>query len=314
MRVIIVYLLYNPTKYGGWLSACKDALHPLSAQVMEYLVVDNAHPGQWTRKEPNGDIWIGGDNEAWEFSGWQKALQYLRKKRCDYDVLVLCNDAFRTNIDEYQRYLSAALLQYVSEHQTSAGVVQYINSHKGLLSDFVLKSVPFKINGLDHYNWARSNIIIIPYKKIISIKYDIYHDRDFFPSEYTENVLAEVKGISKSLKKHIVTYLCPGKPGAVGNYWHARFNLDALTYPIFCKKATSIINELHLSRVLHDNGCPVVDFRLIGALRLIDRKCKMVSNMLLKMYVKNQNRQNQLLFIYAVVVERKGVMHKIASR
>ncbi|MHB8131762.1 MAG: hypothetical protein ACYDEX_22535 [Mobilitalea sp.] len=311
MRVIVIYLQYDPNKYKGYLSDCKNILNSLSQDRVDYLVVDNAHPGQWIRKDVCGDTWIGGDNESWEFTGWNRALQYLRKKGEDYDVLIMCNDAFKTNIVEYQRYLSPELLQYVINHEISAGIVQYMNSIRGLAGDFILKSVPFEIKGIIHYNWARSNIVIIPYKRFISTILTFHRDCDFFPTEYDEDIFSRIRGMSVNLKQHLFAYLCPTISIIGRNYWHSHFRLNVNTYPLFCKKASSIINELHLTRILHDTGCPVVDFRLINALHIIERVCRIVSNTILTLYKSNQLCQNNILFIYAVVIERKGMMHKV---
>lgn len=78
MKVITLFLQYDTDKYPSAIEYFKKYLSNITYD-NQLIVIDNK---------------INGDNSLWEFSGWQKYVDLIRKEDLEYDAIIFANDSF----------------------------------------------------------------------------------------------------------------------------------------------------------------------------------------------------------------------------
>src|SRR5687768_13529389 len=94
VAVRVVFVQYDREKYRGALERLVSHLESLQELDYEVLVVDNARQGSWSHRASRRVLHIGGDNSAWEFSAFDRALALLDASHADCDAFVFVTDAF----------------------------------------------------------------------------------------------------------------------------------------------------------------------------------------------------------------------------
>ena len=122
MKLYVIYVQYDPAKYGEALDKLKGYLAKIENCQVTYVVVDNAISGNIVEKLTDDTIKIAGDNSIREFSGWQRGLDYVRQNHPDYDVVLLSNEAFETPGKSFLAdYAREELLHRCSENNSVIG-------------------------------------------------------------------------------------------------------------------------------------------------------------------------------------------------
>jgi hypothetical protein len=256
MKLVILYVQYKPKSYTGSFEQLKSYVDKIPFCKKQYFIIDNEYEGDVVQEIGNEVSKIGGDNSSWEFSGWQKGLDFLNAQKIEYDLVLLCNNAFLMNDGSslLERYAARAaylsyFLQSVVGRADSYGKEFQIESHK-------MKS------------WVCTNSFFIPRRFIQKIKSVITfnsHDMErFLPVEYNsgEIFLKEAAISQWYMDKALIEWLTKN--------WHGSFSLSNNTWDIFSRKVHSILNEVVLTARLRESGARVLDYRwpnIIGLLR-----------------------------------------------
>jgi len=237
MKIAVIYVQYDTKKYPHSLPYIVGQLNKTNLHT-EYVIVDNL------RKEKEEEVFgvfhiIAGNNKNWEFSGWQKGLDYV-KKNISHDVILFVNDSLKsygkTLLDDDKLkdmfYLS-------KKHNLLIGRI-----------DRSLISSELFFNERDLSSWICSNCFIGSSEIFQLLNVD---NTDLFNvNEITQDLklFMSSKEISSGLKRHIYLWL--------SKYWHSAFNAESDGI-LFKNKAKAIINEMLLTNRAMELGFRVFD-------------------------------------------------------
>lgn len=94
-KVIVLFLQYDDKKYPCALHYFKKFTNMLSKTTeVTYVTIDNKANDDFEVKLSEDEYLISGDNSLWEFTGWQKGLEFVYKNNFDYDCAIFADDAF----------------------------------------------------------------------------------------------------------------------------------------------------------------------------------------------------------------------------
>ncbi len=255
-QVIVLFLIYGDKfeKSGlGYLELIVRRMFP--ATVIDIVVIDNSLPESYV-KHCDGYVRIGGNNTLWEFSGWDRGLDYIKENiSCSrYAHVFFANDTF------HQRtYRDGKNFLDVFDSPILKGK-DVVKSAIGYLDDFP-KDV--QLCGIEYRYWIRSNIFSLP----IDIVYKLYpfaetiDSQAVFSSDY-EVFWSETDLISDNWKVYISSWLFGTENPKYPEYrlhWLKATSITADNYKFFKKKAKCILAEHYLSARLFDMKVPIID-------------------------------------------------------
>ena len=131
------------------------------------IVVDNALPRDFT-DERAGSLLIGGDNSSWEFSGFDRALNFLGADVWSYDFVHFATSAFNTLYVAYLERFEPSLLEVLANRAVCVGHIDCYNE-------------PVEVRGYHAQHWIRSCFFIFrrPKQKLWVVSCPSRMDRRF---------------------------------------------------------------------------------------------------------------------------------------
>ncbi|HAD83184.1 MAG: hypothetical protein A2509_11125 [Candidatus Edwardsbacteria bacterium RIFOXYD12_FULL_50_11] len=295
LSVAVIYVQYEPEKHNGSLSFFRGMLDRIQHD-FRFVIIDNKIGNKFPETLADGTILIGGDNSIYDFSGWQKGVQWIDGRNEKYDLIIFANDSYPLNINEYKGCLNSNLFYILKKYNLSAGVI-YNSNYRDWRRYFVLRPDEYRIGGCSFNYWVRSNFMIMPYNVRKIMKSVNEATNNMISPEYNEqNIFSDQ--VSRSLQKHILTYLCPEKEEDPKYIWHSRFVLARETYQHFRIKARVLLCEKLLGPYALSSDSFFVDIRTIGILHQMDRFVPRLVCNIIHWLKTNPNRQIYYLFIF----------------
>jgi hypothetical protein len=265
-RAIILYNQYSQSDADIKYHNFKNLFKYVTNVDFDYLVIDNYNEGDWVIKRKVKETIIGGDNSYREFSGWTKGYKYILEQEQSYDFIVLSNDKYDINVDQYSVAINDPVFSLIKSENLVAGNFYFRNALPRPLSYILFRPERYVINGNGSRYWVRSNFIISSYKLWTKVDMCILRKEMFFTAQYNDLPFRQPSGISQLLQDRIINYLCPQGKYNAELTWHSRFVLGPKTFDLFVDKATAILNELWLTMKLQKCKIQIVDFRLLAKL------------------------------------------------
>eukprot|EP01031_Cornospumella_fuschlensis_P050219 gene50219-61449_t len=212
----------------------------------DILIVDNAQPRTWTSTDATGTRIIGGDNGSWEFSAWDRGLEYLGNSIKHWDLIGLVTSAFRQSHTAYLDQLSEPLFRQGVGRARALGHIDY-------------GGAPVELLGVRTQCWIRSSFLLLPpcELQLLGRVASITDGNAFFSGDARAPFLEDAP-LSPQYRKDIIAWLC-GEGLGQGTTWHSRFDLTPETLVFFEQKARAILNEQRLSARLVAQGCQLMD-------------------------------------------------------
>lgn len=275
--IAVFFLQYDTAKYPDSLALVKKQLSRLEGFAFDLVVIDNKKLGDDEAKEQDGALLIPGDNSAWEFSGWNKAVRTARVRGKNYRAAIFINDSFINNRRQNLDWLSGPVLNYLSSNSMAGGILNYRNRYRGLRGYFLLDLDSYGIRKASFKAWLRSNFFILPWDKVPEGGFETWDPGDIFPKSWDPGIYLKEAPLSESLRRRLVNYLSPEGRFDPSDVWHSHFKLDQATFSFFTGKATAIINEMYLGQQLLEHSLPLIDIRLLSGLincRVFSRKAR----------------------------------------
>ena len=197
---------------------------------------------------------IKGDNSLFDFSGYQKGLDYIVENYAlnDNDLVLLVNDSFSQNFGNLQYNL---LQPSAFEFSPTTAI--------GFLDDF---PNPSSIDRISYKYWIRANFICLSYRILKYLNCRVVHDLDpkkIFsqnPEEFWNN---KTSVLAPNFKDYISTWLFGVGHHSKPEYqltWYKSEPFKSSKKDFFMKKASSIICEHYLSARLKDVNVKVQSF------------------------------------------------------
>jgi hypothetical protein len=209
------------------------------------IVVDNALPRDFMDQR-DGSLLIGGDNSSWEFSAFDRALDFIGADIWSYGFVHFATSAFNTLYVAYLERFEPSLLQALADRAACVGHIDYYNE-------------PVEVRGYHAQHWIRSCFFMLPPAEVKALGsfVSVADGTPFFSGSANAPFRADAP-ISAHYREYITQWLTGDGVGQ-GVSWHSKFALTRETLPLFEQKACTILNEQLLSIRLQALGCHLID-------------------------------------------------------
>jgi hypothetical protein len=209
------------------------------------VIVDNALPRDVV-EEREGAVLLGGDNTSWEFSAFDRALDFVGSDIWSYDFVHFATSAFNTLYVAYLDRFDTRLLQALTGQAVCLGHIDCYNE-------------PIEVLTYRSQHWIRSCFFFVPPAEIKALGslVTIADGSRFFSGNPDEAFRVDAP-ISRRFREYITQWLTGHEIGQ-GVEWHSHFALTRETVPAFEQKARAILNEHLLGIRLRALGCHPVD-------------------------------------------------------
>jgi len=247
MRILTFLVRHGSSKYAH----SEETLDAFYRQTLpsinrKMIVLDNALP-PWLPVETRGETTIlPGDNAAWEFSAWDRGVNWIGKDIWSYDLVHLVTSAFDTLYTDYIRCISAPMLTWAAQHAVCLGHIDCYND-------------PVEILSYRSQHWIRSGFLFLPPAelKAIGSLVSVGGSRPWFSGDPTAPFATDAP-LSANYRDYITGWLT-GRNIGQGVTWHSAFELTRENLAHFEAKTRAILNEHLLSIRLRAMGCAAID-------------------------------------------------------
>jgi hypothetical protein len=218
------------------------------------VVVDNALSANPVAAAASGPEVIAGDNEAYEFSAWDRAATHLGRDLDGFDVVHLATSAFGMLHTAYLERFDESLLRLVGERALATGHVDYYPN-------------PVAFGWRVSQHWLRTSFLFLAPREIRALGTLVsYRDKASIFTGDPRHPFRPDGPVSPGYARLIVGWLTSPEGTGQGVAWHSRIDLSEETLPRFEGKALAILNEHALSARLRAQGCAVVDISHLALL------------------------------------------------
>jgi hypothetical protein len=255
VRVLTIMVRHGTEKYADaeeQLDALMGRLFPDVDRIR--LVVDNALPRDTVEHSDKRTL-LGGDNAAWEFSAFDRAVEWLGATVKDYDYIHFATSAFNELYTGYLERFNANVLRAASGRSVGIGHIDCYNE-------------PVRICSYVSQHWIRTAFFFLPPAMVQALgSFVSVADSGIFFGGSAADPFKTAAPLSETYRRNVVGWLC-GEDIGQGVQWHSRLTLSAEALPMFERKAAAIFNEHLLSIRLRSLGCRLVDVTWLSTVLL----------------------------------------------
>ncbi len=253
MRIITLLARHGTNQYAH----AHLTIDTLFAQQMPHIahdlvISDNTLPDDYQERLPQRRVLIGSSNKHWEFSAWDRAIEFVGRHIEDYDLVHLATSAFRALDVRHLDRFDARMLAWALGRRVAIGHLEAFPQ-------------PAVLTGHRSQEFLRSSWILLPPQelKLLGSVTSIEDSTPFF-SGRPEAPFRVDAPLSRDCQEYILDRLTGAGRGQ-GGMWHSRFQLSAETLAYFEGKTVAMLNEQMLSIRLRSQGCMIVDATWLSA-------------------------------------------------
>ncbi len=259
LQLSIVFAQYDRERHPRALPGLLDTLDRLTSADPFVAVVDNARPGDWTHRDAEGVVHVGGDGWAREFSAFERGLSVLESMGRRTDVFALVTDSVLAYGENILDFVDDQALACCHRLQACVGWVDTWGEG-------------CEIADLGFPAWLRTCCVLVP-AAVLPLIRPLAADLEplsLFEEGPAEPFSPEAR-ISDKVRQCLVEWLTTEKVRSphLRWHWHSRFDLTPVTRPFFQAKASAILREQLLSARLQQANVPSYGLRCVR--RLSDR-------------------------------------------
>lgn len=245
--ITVLYLLY-PGAPGYRKERPIRELHRILGRIpgkKTIVYIDNSSPDQPPEQVGRREYAIGGNNAHFEFSGWQKGLDFLRREQPLGDVCLLANDTLLSHSRYHRRLLNRTAVECARNSLAMVGKRMTLGADGDILGNPLIP-------------YIRTHLFLMPtvavnaLGSVVSLD-DAAIDRLFLRSFDPAIPLFRTNApISGPIRDYIFFHL--------QSAWHRKMPYTGEHFADLRGKATSILNALLLSMRVYQLGYPLVSF------------------------------------------------------
>jgi len=252
MKLAILFLEYDNGKYPNSFTRFTSYVEKIAYCHKCYYIIDNMRKKDYLLKSCD-TYRIDGDNSSWEFSGWQKGIDYLRQNNINYDAVLFANDAFFA--------YGWSLLEYSNK----LNLCKWLLNGNSMMGHIDTKNIELEVFGNDVSNWICTNCFFLP-RRIIEQIDNIISVNDekldaivsnIFPGGFEEEAYIKYfkfdSGLNDNYKNMVITWLT--------KEWHGKFKINETTWDFFRNKLCSLLNESLLTARIKKMGYNIESYK-----------------------------------------------------
>lgn len=256
-NVFVIGLCFGREHLSGMLAVATNfCMQNLPHHNVHNIIVDNKTTEN--AEEASNQIILAGDNSCYEFSGWQKGIDYISRNLSpsDSDIILLINDTI------HQRNYSEGGSDFYKKYKIPDPKTMPETWAAGYIDDFPKAT---QIGGLPLKQWIRSNFILLSYScisKISPLPFP-YPNTLLFNPPGSRTFWGENAPLSDNWKAYISSWLFGEENPLYPEYrlkWIKHGQLNKENWDHFATKARCIMSEHFLSAKLQSAGIPILDF------------------------------------------------------
>jgi len=242
-KVLCLFLYANTEKYKDS-HASLDQFAKEFGEDICFLKIDNWHIQKKLKKLSINTYEIGGNNNEWEFSGWQKGIDTIPLMDFRPDIILFLNDAY-LNFAHNGRSFSYFLNWFNANNAKGfkKGIAGFIDKSK---QDCL-------IDGKGCNWWLKTSFFTIPLinlHKVSFVSLDSERAVDFFPENWTGELFTPTAPINKELRIFLTWWIIEG--------WAQAAPINPENWPFFRSKLIAIANERLLSCQFREQAIPIL--------------------------------------------------------
>jgi len=276
-KLVVLFVQYDTKKYPNSLFYLQKYLNKIKENSVKIIVIDNKDEEGSESGYLNGVTTISGDNSVWEFSGWDKGLQYLKEKNIDYDAILFANDSFLAP----SGYDSP--LTIINDNNVFNCV-----ENNSIIGNFCNTAINFKIGKYLVNKYTRTHCFMLSKLVVDKIGSLVTVDADFVDKcidLYKKDNMYFLKDapICINVKRNLVNNLTTN--------WHSSFDISK-NWELFRMKSLMLLNELTLyTRIMRILGYNRAEYELKDIINSIPDNKKIVcigaSTCVKKMFIES---------------------------
>lgn len=248
MKILCLFVRFGENHHAGSLDVLnawyeRHGLLP----VRTLWILDNALPADTPRRAIADRQWLrAGDNSAWEFSAWDRALREAVAENVEFDLVHFVTSSFNTLYTRYLEHFRCEMLEYVLAQDVCLG---HIDSHP----------VGFELEGRNFTAWIRSCFFMLPGSVARNLtRLAVFRDAAVFFVSSAGREFRSDAPLSETYQKHLKAWLQGEEIG--GHAWHSPVRGLTGEHVRFQSKVLAILNEHQLSISLRSAGVRLTDF------------------------------------------------------
>jgi hypothetical protein len=253
IRILTLLVRYGSDKYKGAAERLEELLsRTLPGAQRRTVIIDNALPAGFQTRLGGDRTSIGGDNTWWEFSGWDRGIEFMAHDLPSFDFVHFATDAYEQLGAAFAERVNLPMLEALRFGPAIAGHIDAYNEPAGLFGCIV-------------QSWVRSSYFFLRPAEVKALGSMVsVRDKDSLFTGDPARPLRPGSPVSGTLAAYLTDWLT-GEGVGQGVQWHSRFELNERTLPLFETKAVAILNELMLSERLRSLGCWMADVTWLRA-------------------------------------------------
>ena len=246
MKILTIFVRYGTVAYPQAERELDEFYRALPGVERRTVVLDNAMASTPTPEWRNGTAILAGDNAAWEFSAWDKGIQWIGKEIWSYDLVHLVTSAFGALYTAYIPRFTTAILTWASSRPVFLGHIDCFND-------------PVEILSFRSQYWMRSCFLFLRPSDLRALGSLVTVNRSsgFFSGDPAAP-FAKSARLSRNYRENITGWLT-GRDIGQGVTWHSAFEMNQERLGYFEEKTMTILNEHLLSIRLRALGCFPID-------------------------------------------------------
>jgi len=246
VRILCLYVRHGTGQYPeapGVLDRWYDAHGLLEQRTL--WIIDNALPADTPPQELAPGVTLRpGDNRAWEFSAWARALREAATEAADHTVVHFVTSAFHTLYTGYLGHFHAGMLDYVAARGACLGHIDHYDR-------------PITLSGQASAAWVRTCFFFLPMTLARQVQpWAAHTDPTQFFTDPGDTRFRNDAPITPDHQTRIRTWLEGREVG--GHTWHSPVGPGEAAR--FQQKTLAIVNEHSLAVTLRRLGIPLVDY------------------------------------------------------
>jgi hypothetical protein len=237
----ILYLYYDKIRYPKSYKYVKQLMDYYKRRFTVTMICIDNKMGISHFDAKNNIHFINGDNSEWEFSGWQRGIDFIHHNNVKCNMILFVNDAF---LNWKNRGFT---LEYYKYHFRSEVLKAYGHTHVIGFTDYHAKEEKYK--GAFVSRWLRSNVFCVPYDISLRIKMVGIEDNDkvkILETEYSDSYYKSVNLFNEKLAGFLQKWFANG--------WSNLKKDRYITHETIKLKIVAVVNERLLTYNLRTMG------------------------------------------------------------